>query len=202
MRQQKRNYQSKKKKDDLDEFLNAGEAIDLNEWEEIDNEKWTDESVHIKEIDLQLASVPENLPLAPSKIDNEFFKVRFEYAGSLKPERTFCRKMISAGKVFRLDDIEKASSRAVNPGWGPNGANTYDILRYKGGGDCHHFWQRKIYLKKGNKYITVDKAQKMVRDLKELGIKSEIPISTDPLSTIKPMYMPNRGFLPTNKRFK
>jgi len=191
-----------KKKDELDEFLMTGEAIDLNEWEVIDNEKWTDKSVHINEVDLKLASVPDNLPLAPSSIDNEFFKVRFEYAGSLKPERTFCKKMISAGRVFRQDDIEAAEFKAVNPGWGPEGANTYDILKYKGGGDCHHFWQRKVYLKKGNKYITVEKAQKMVRQLKELGITSEIPKSTEPLSTIKPMYMPYNGFLPTNRRFK
>lgn len=191
-----------KKKDELDEFLNSGEEINLNEWEVIDNEKWTDESVHINEVDLKLASVPDNLPLAPSDLDNEFFKVRFEYAGSLNPERTFCKKMISAGRVFRLEDINKASTRAVNPGWGPEGANTYDILKYKGGGDCHHFWQRKVYLKKGNKYITVEKAQRMVRKLKELGIKAEIPTSTEPLSTKKPMDMPYNGFLPTNKRFK
>jgi hypothetical protein len=140
--------------------------------------------------------------LAPSKIDNEYFKVRFEYAGSLKPERTFCKKMITAGRVFRQDDIDAASSVAVNPGWGPEGANTYDILKYKGGGDCHHFWQRKVYLKKGNKYITIQNAQKMLRKLKELGIKSEIPKSTEPLSTKKPMNMPYNGFLPTNKRFR
>jgi len=192
----------KKKKSELDAFIESGEFIDLNEWEEIDNEKWTDESVHINEIDLQLASVPDNLPLAPSKIDNEYFKVRFEYAGSLKPERTFCKKMITAGRVFRQDDIDAASSVAVNPGWGPEGANTYDILKYKGGGDCHHFWQRKVYLKKGNKYITIQNAQKMLRKLKELGIKSEIPKSTEPLSTKKPMNMPYNGFLPTNKRFR
>jgi len=188
--------------EDLNTFLNTGETINLNEWEVIDEEKWTDESVHIKEIDLQLASVPKNLPLAPSKIDNEFFKVRFEYAGSLRPERTFCKKMMSAGRVFRQDDIDAASKLSVNPGWGPEGANTYDILKYKGGGDCHHFWQRKVYLKKGNKYITVANAQKMVRQLKELGIKSEIPKSTDPLSTKKPMDMPYNGYLPTNKRFQ
>ena len=187
---------------ELEDFLNSGESIDLEAWEVVDVEKWTDKSIHIKEIDLQFAIVPENLPLAPSDIDNEYFKVRFEYAGSLNPERDFCKKMISAGKVFRLEDIDKASSRAVNAGWGPNGANTYDILKYKGGGDCHHFWQRKVYMKKGNKNITVEKAQKMVRDLKALGITTKIPESGEPLSTKKPTDMPYNGFLPTNKRFK
>jgi len=188
---------------ELEDFLNSGESIDLEAWEVVDVEKWTDKSIHIKEIDLQFASVPDNLPLAPSDIDNEYFKVRFEYAGSLNPERDFCKKMISAGKVFRLEDIDKASTMAVNPGWGPKGASTYyDILKYKGGGDCHHFWQRKVYLKKDNKNITVERAQKVIRDLKGLGISTKIPESPEPLSTKKPTDMPYNGFLPTNKRFQ
>lgn len=179
-----------KKKTELDLFIEEGEVEDLNEYDLIDCERYDENSVP-----LNLASVPSNLPLAPSEIDNDLFKVRFEYAGSLAPEREFCKKMITAGRVFRQEDIEKASKRAVNPGWGPEGANTYDILKYKGGGDCHHFWQRKVYLKKGNKYITIEKAQKMVRDAKNLGIKTEIPKSTEPLSTVKPTNMPNNGFL-------
>lgn len=187
---------------ELDAFISLAEKEDLEDWELIDTEKWTEKSVPIKAIDLQFASVPQRLPLAPSDLDNDFFKVRFEYAGSLNPEREFCRKMISTGGVFREEDIKQASKRAVNPGWGPDGANTYDILKYKGGGDCHHFWQRKIYMKKGNKYITVEKAQKMIRDLKELGLVATLPKSTEPLSTKKPTDMPYNGFLPTNKRFK
>jgi len=179
-----------KKKSDLDLFIESGEVEDLSEYDLIDVEKYDENSVP-----LNLASVPNNLPLAPSEIDNDLFKVRFEYAGSLNPQREFCKKMITAGRVFRQEDIEAASKKAVNPGWGPEGANTYDILKYKGGGDCHHFWQRKVYLKKSNKYITIEQAQKMIRGLKELGIKTEIPKSTEPLSTVKPMNMPNNGFL-------
>jgi hypothetical protein len=187
---------------ELEDFINTGEQLNLNEWDVIDEEKWSDDSIDFTEMELKFASVPENIPLAPSEVDNDFFKVRFEYAGSLVPEREFCRKMISAGRVFRQEDIKAASKRAVNPGWGANGTNTYDILKYKGGGDCHHYWLRKVYLKKGNKYITVEKAQKMVRDLKALGISASIPKSDEPLSTKKPMDMPYNGFLPTNKRFQ
>jgi hypothetical protein len=68
-------------------------------------------------------------------------------------------------------------------------------LKYKGGGNCKHYWLRKIYLKKNNSYITVEKAQKMIRDLKELGISESLPKSGEPLSTIKPTDMPNNGFL-------
>jgi hypothetical protein len=35
----------------------------------------------------------------------------------------------------------------------------------------------------------------MVRELKGLGINTEIPKSTEPLSTIKPKDMINKGFL-------
>ncbi len=181
---------NEKKKTELDLFIEEGEVEDLNEYDLIDCERYDENSVP-----LNLASVPSNLPLAPSEIDNDTFKVRFEYAGSLAPQREFCKKMISAGRIFRQEDIERASKRAVNPGWGPEGANTYDILKYKGGGDCHHFWQRKVYLKKSNKYITIEQAQRMIKELKELGIKTEIPKSTEPLSTVKPMDMPNNGFL-------
>ena len=187
-----------KKKTDLDLFIDLGEDEDLDNWDVVDCEKWTDES-----IDIQFANIPERLPLAPSELDNEVFKVRFQYAGNLNPKRDFCQKMIGLkGGVFRKEDIDKASERAVNPGWGPKGSNTYDILKYKGGGDCHHFWQRKVYLKKGNKNITIEKAQQMIKDLKELGIKTEVPNSGEPLATKKPTDMPYNGFLPTNKRFQ
>ena len=33
----------------------------------------------------------------------------------------------------------------VNAGWGPRGAATYSIWLYKGGGNCHHYWKRKIF---------------------------------------------------------
>lgn len=177
-----------KKKTDLDLFLSTAEQEDLENYDLISVEKYDEDSVEI-----DLAKVPSRLPLAPSEIDNDVFKVRFQYAGSLDPKREFCRKMIALkGGVFRKEDIVLASSQPVNKGWGPNGKDTYDILKYKGGGDCHHFWQRKVYLKKSNKYITIEKAQRL---LKELGVKSEIPTSGEPLSTIKPKDMPNRGFL-------
>ena len=54
--------------------------------------------------------------------------------------------MVKAKKIYRKEDIELMSTRAVNPGWGPKGADTYSIWLYKGGGACHHFWTRKTYM--------------------------------------------------------
>ena len=88
------------------------------------------------------ARVPSSNPAGKSEQDTDLIKVRYSYAGS-QPDnksRQFCRKMMTAGKVYRKEDIVGASQRAVNPGWGPEGANTYDLFFYKGGGSCRHFW--------------------------------------------------------------
>ena len=177
-----------------DALINLGEVMS-DEWELIDEEEYSEHSINLSETSLNLASVITNIPLAPSSIDNEYFKVRFEYAGSLKPQRDFCKKMINAGRVYRKEDIDLASSQSVNPGFGPEGTDTYDILKYKGGARCNHYFLRKVYLKKGNNYITVSDAQQLIRDLKQQGIQTEIPTSGEPLSTIKPNNMPNNGFL-------
>ena len=182
------NLSDEKKKTDLDSFLGLSEQEDLENYDLVSVEKYDENSVNIN-----LAEVPDRLPLAPSSIDNDVFKVRFQYAGNLNPQRDFCKKMIALkGGVFRKEDIDLASTQPLNKGWGPNGADTYDILKYKGGGDCNHFWQRKVYLKKGNLNITIKDAQKI---LKELGVNIEIPTSEEPLSSVKPTNMPNRGFL-------
>lgn len=191
-------------KDELNEdianyLLDKGEAIDLELYEEIDCEEYSEKSVDLTDFSLntslKLASVPSSFPSAKSELDNEIFKVRFEYAGNLNPQRSFCKKMISAQKVYRKEDIVLAGDKKVNPGWGANGTDTYDILKYKGGGNCNHFWQRRVYLRKNNQYITIEKAKRMIKDIKELGIETELKDSGEPLSTIKPNNMPNNGFL-------
>jgi hypothetical protein len=178
-------------------LIKLGEEINGEEWELIDEEQYSDKMVPLSETSFKLASIPDNIPLAPSEIDNDYFKVRFEYAGNLLPEREFCQRMISAGRVFRLEDIKAASSNAsVNPGWGPHGANTYDILKYKGGGNCKHYWLRKVYLKKSNKYITIANAKRLISDLKKAGVRTEIPESGEVLSTKTPNGQMNYdGFL-------
>jgi hypothetical protein len=176
-----------------DWLIELGEQIDANEWESIDEEEYCEKSVQLSETSLQLASVIDNIPLAPSSIDNDYFKVRFEYAGSLNPQREFCAKMMKAGRVYRKEDIDLASQKAVNAGFGIEGADTYDILKYKGSVNCKHFWMRKVYLKKGNNYITVENAKRLISDLKKQGISTNLPDSGESLATIKPNDMPNGG---------
>ena len=113
--------------------------------------------------------------------------------------RDFCTKMVNAGnKVWAKEQIELASSKAVNRGWGAGGANTYDLFLnhcskdkfYKGGGSCQHFWQRMTYLKKGNKKISVNQAKKIMR---EAGYD---PMEVNsPKVAKRPRDMDGRGFV-------
>ena len=129
-----------------------------------------------------------------SEMDTDLIKVRYKYAPDTadSKSREFCRKMVSAGRIYRKEDIEAAFNRAVNPGWGPGGANTYDLLKYKGGGSCRHFWQRRTYLKKNNKAIDVNEAKRIIR---AAGPDAERLKPQDPQVAQRPRDMVNRGFL-------
>ena len=131
----------------IDEEIVDGEHQDFNFETELNN---------IAKEKTELASTGTARPNARSKqdgtnrSDNDFYKVRYVYTNdnflSQKGEtREFCKLMTSASKIYRKEDILQMSNRAVNPGWGPRGANTYSIWLYKGGGNCHHFWLRRIY---------------------------------------------------------
>ena len=116
----------------------------------------------ISEMHLQLAKVPSSFPNVKSEQDTSLFKIRYSYGGSSEGQREFCNKMVKANKVYRKEDIELSGSKVVNPGLGPEGADTYSIWLYKGGVNCKHFWMRKIYLRKGNNSISVNEARKMI----------------------------------------
>ena len=106
-----------------------------------------------------------SFPNATSEQDTDLFKVRYSYAGDSTGQREFCKKLIQADKVYRKEDIVLAETKVVNKGLGANGADTYSIWLYKGGVNCKHFWQRKIYLKRDNTSISVNEARKLILDL-------------------------------------
>ena len=77
--------------------------------------------------------------------------------------RKFCEKMVAKSKqgtLYRMEDLKKASQKAVNKGFGPNGSNTYNIALYKGGANCKHKWVRVFYFRsqvpKGQTFVDVD----------------------------------------------
>ena len=84
------------------------------------------------------------------------FLVRYMYEAAPNPapsSREFCNKMISAKKVYRKEDIIEMGKKAVNPGFGKGGSDTYSIWLYKGGARCNHRWTRKLYARKGGRSL-------------------------------------------------
>jgi len=201
---------------DLEQY---GEDEDLTNWELIDERKVDYDSEdelddQVQELNTKKQSLLSKIynfattgtarPNAKSSQDGENaegvkFKVRYQYAPLVSGENTrdFCSKMVSAKKIYRKEDIIMMGSKAVNSGWGLDGADTYSIWLYKGGGDCHHYWMRKTYMQKGKSIdinsplvptISVNKAKKE-------GFKPEINAKD---VSKRPVDMPNNGFV--NKR--
>lgn len=143
---------------DLDLFLGCGEDIDLEKYDLIDEI----EVDYAEEITLQLSSTGVARPNSKSSQDSDDIIIRYKYVGNPAPERSFCRKMMNAGKVYRKEDILQLDHKVVNEGFGmsPNPNAPYSIWLFKGGGlmseefpqgTCKHKWNRVIYLKKGKK---------------------------------------------------
>jgi hypothetical protein len=178
-----------------DFLIEMGEELD-DEWELIDARKVDYETEAVQDAMWTFATVPSGKPQAKSEQDNDLVKVRYAYMPKKtgingNESRDFCSRMVSAGdRVWRKEDILLASDRAVNPGWGPNGADTYDLFLYKGGGSCQHFWERRTYLRKNNKRVSVNRARQIIR---EAGLE---PLEqNDPRVAKRTRDQVNRGFL-------
>ena len=147
-------------------------------------------------------ALPNDSSKQDQVIDGIKFITRYVYAGENAPNtREFCRKMMEAGKIYRKEDILTMGSFPVNAGWGPKGADTYNIWMYKGGGNCHHRWNKQVYASFEGKGINVNspEAKKIaVKKAEKFGyvIKNPALVST------RPVDMPNYGFLPSNPQPK
>ena len=131
-------------------------------------------------------------------IDGVKFITRYVYAGETSTKsRQFCQKMMNAKKVYRKEDIMRMSAQQVNAGWGPKGAPTYDVWLYKGGGNCHHRWNKQVYASFEGVGIDVNSPKaKQIASAKaeKFGYK----IKNNALVSKRPVDMPYNGFLPTN----
>ena len=165
-------------KTELEQFIEEyGEDI-TDGWELIEEEKVVDEHEEFdfektlndatnKKIELA-TSTGKAIPGRKSEQDGiskktyDYFRVRYVYTednflvNKTGQNREFCKKMMSAKKLYRKEDILRMSGMVVNDyyyserqnrniGWGPNGNLKYSIWLYKGGGNCQHFWLRQIY---------------------------------------------------------
>jgi len=132
-------------------------------------------------------------------IDGVKFVVRYKYEGQVsKNPRDFCTAMVKANKLYRKQDILNMGSQAVNPGWGANGSDTYSIWLYKGGGNCHHRWNKQVYAQFEGKALDLPN-QRQIAQAK--AAKFGYKITNPELVSTRPVDMPYNGFLPTNKTY-
>ena len=148
------------------------------------------------------SAFPNSKSEQDENIDGIKFITRYVYAGNTtERSREFCKKMTAAGKIYRKEDIIRMDTQVVNEGWGPNGTDTYSIWKYKGGGDCNHRWNKRVYANFEGVGIDVKspKAKQVaVRKAEKLGYV----VKNDKLVSTLPKDMAYNGFLPTNKRFQ
>ena len=194
---------------ELDKFLmEFGEDEDLENWQLIDEDdadgEHEDFDFEYNLEKLELASTGRAIPNAKSEQDGQStqthkskFRVRYVYTedkGLTRKsgeQREFCRKMEAANKVYRKEDILRMGTMPVNKGWGLNGADTYSIWHFKGGGNCHHKWFRRIYLQAGERPSSADKVVTTTK-ARSMGFKPE----TNPQEVpVAPKRMPKNGFV-------
>lgn len=120
----------------------------LNDYEMVDSELVDDEEAEY-DVENYLNSRTELAAQDPSEQDNERYKVRYFYAIGTKREakgqsRLLCRSLLNAARVYRKEDIEQLSSAGGAEAQG----QPYSVWLYKGGANCHHRWERRVYRKK------------------------------------------------------
>lgn len=203
---------------DLEEILAEVDANQLEEgWvivderEAGDNEEELDLQLINKELDLSenktilsrlinLVQTGSPQPKKKSAQDKKvgelkYFKVRYRYTGNKTPDRDFCQAMMAkTDRLFRKEDIDVMSRRAVNPGFGEGGSNVYDIFRFKGGPRCHHKWSRVTMMLDLNK---IEEGYKEIgtRAAEIKGYKVTNPYEV----SVYPNNLPLKGFSPRNK---
>ena len=192
--------------DHLDNMFNLldemGEVIDESEWELVEEAPVDYEAEAQMDKFFAFASTGTARSNAKSSQDGVTpegrpYKVRYGYAPQQagSNSREFCKKMISASKVYRKEDILDMSTKAVNAGFGVGGADTYDIWLYKGGARCHHFWMRKVFMaKEGANSVDAKSpnAEVGVNKAKQAGAELEV---NDKKVATRPVDMPNEGFV-------
>lgn len=171
------------------------------------SEEFDFENIKLSQKILNFVKTGKAVPIAKSEQDDivkgvKYF-TRYRYTGKLKDDtRPFCKAMLQEDKLYRKEDIESMSKDPrVNPKWGPKGADTYDIFKFKGGGNCHHVWRREVYATLNTDAISPlsKDAQKIATSTAEKrGYKIRNPYQV----SVQPKNLPYNGFLPTNKRFQ
>ena len=184
-------------KEIFEKLKELGEEEDLDEWEIVDERPvdYNQEEALDKMIGLVSVGSPD--ADAKSSQDRALFKVRYQYAPirNSANSREFCRLMEDVNLIYRKEDIIQMNSEPVNAGFGPDGADTYNIWFYKGGSYCHHFWKRKTYMRKRNPQGQFLPNEGLENDknisVNEARAQGFTPTQNNPKVAMRPVDMPN-----------
>ena len=165
--------------------------------EELESELLKEETTTLSKI-MNFFTTGTARPTARSSQDklvkDKFFKVRYRYTGNKTPKRGFCKAMMSAGKLYRKEDIDRLSSMKPNKGLGEFGSDEYDLFRYKGGARCHHKWQRVTMM------IDLNDDNSKFKEIGTRAAEVKGFKVTNPFEvSVYPNNLPLKGFSPNNK---
>ena len=194
--EEKNDFNDEEGDDLMSQLEGLGEKIDENDWELIHTEKVEDTESEFDFTKLAQVSESDAKPNRESSQDNSTYKVRYSYGPvrNSANSRKFCRKMealTTQNLVFRKEDINMMSFRGVNRKLGHKGEN-YSLLKFKGGVNCHHYWELKVYKKKVSEKNLIDESEAIADGLKEPNNPPEM--------SIEPRNMPNSGHHPNYKK--
>lgn len=197
------NFNTEEQIDWLTYLNKKGEELNDEEWVlldatidegETEEENW--EKMILDEVNLSMPelSAPADERALNSRQDTKWLKVRYAYVqgsrkhgnSKQKKQRRFCTAMESANRIYRKEDIIQMQADGVNSELGHN-KQAYSIWKHKGGVNCHHKWERRIYMKRtkadgtpwggnamnGVKKISVGQAKKMGFDPKRNKFRND-----------------------------
>ena len=217
----KKKFNAIEVKDDdvcLEFFDEIGINLDEEEWFEAHADEIKDDKIDSRYH--QFAYAPAGTPnVADSSSDIGMFRILYRYSQNLSHNsRLFCQKMVAksqGGTLYRMEDLRKASERAVNKGFGPYGSNTYDISLYKGGANCKHRWIRVFYFRrivpKGMTFVDMDGKEyhegeylpngtlNQFRKVSQQFANGKMPMPNDKEMRTTTWKMKNHGFLKPRK---
>jgi hypothetical protein len=164
----------------FEQLAELGEEVDLNDWELVHTEVVDDPDFDFDIENFSISAAPNQ----DSSQDQSPYKVRYAYMPMRKSpdSRDFCVRMegfTERNVVFRKEDINMMSFRGVNKELGHKRRN-YSLFKYKGGKNCHHYWELRVYR---SKVAPQDRVSE--NTIEPVNNPKEVPI--------RPVDMPGRG---------
>jgi len=196
----------------LSHLETKGEKIDEEEWELISVMAVEDAE---EELNLNEHKFFKRFaePDAKSGDDTGIYKIRYRYApdSAKSNSRVFCKNMVinrTQGVIYRREDIVQMGDAGINKQFAPSGESAYSIWKFKGGVNCHHYWERLTFKRKQVKgaFVPLQPNEIGTTD-RDLENYKEVPNATANISGVpfsppswnkaktKPIDMPNKGGL-------